>query len=217
MFFLCSHAYRKGAVCWWRRSCLCADGIRLSAIRLVGRHPAPARRLGLALSMESERVGGNLTRDVLAQHLRDFRDLHPRMIARRVDKAIEASLHSTAPKQHVLNQCRKARIHAALHEPEAPQFFGGLAAADLSMDAASVASESGHSTRYKISGSIMSAHRSGAESDLIESGRPLSFLVLSRIFFNQPVSTGSENALMPVAPLIVTQSLSSLSFGCFPS
>ena len=123
MFFLCSHAYRKGAVCWWRRSCLCADGIRLSAIRLAERHPAPARRLGLALSMESERVGGNLTRDVLTQHLRDFRDLHPRMIARRVDKAIEASLHSTAPKQHVLNQCRTARIHAALHEPEAPQAF----------------------------------------------------------------------------------------------
>jgi hypothetical protein len=32
--------------------------------------------------------------------------------------------------------------------------------------------------------------------DLIEQGRPLSFLVISRILFKQPLSTWSENALI---------------------
>jgi len=36
---------------------------------------------------------------------------------------------------------------------------------------------------------------SRADSDLTESGHPLSFLIVSRIFFDQPVPTWSENAL----------------------
>ena len=35
----------------------------------------------------------------------------------------------------------------------------------------------------------------GADSNLIERDLPFSFLVISRIFFDQPVSNGSENAL----------------------
>jgi hypothetical protein len=42
--------------------------------------------------------------------------------------------------------------------------------------------------------------RSGA-SDLIERDRPFLFLVISRIFFDQPVSDGSENALRVCAVL----------------
>lgn len=113
---LCSYISRRGAVYWWRRRCRCTDGNHLIAISLAERHPAAARRLGLALSMESERMMGMHTKNVLTQALRDARDLYPHMIDRRAEEDIDAALCAKLSFGELKVRYQNARIYAVLNE-----------------------------------------------------------------------------------------------------